>query len=593
MPRIFSPDFSRELLFTNMPVDPLDQNGGNDYYVVDVGTGVGKQVAAQGVTATQAFGATSDLGRVVFKGTAFDIYAIEDGSLELLSIDPNGTTWNAGLQPGVAGGAFKRGFGVGEGREPAPWVERGGDHAVSDDARRVYMTTLQAANAYLYVRDLEAVPVPRTIAVSASSRTGDPPGTLASAQFISASHDGSAAYFASTAQLTDAATPGGGIYRFDLASESVTQITPDAGDPTGLNLAGAIASDDQSHIYFTSTSALAGAAQPGDTNAYVWTSADGVRFIAKAGAGDRFSRVTPDGSYALMLTSTSVDGAPNNGFRAVYRYDDQTQQLVCVSCRPDGSPSNGGADIDGQSGGFPQGPNPHNRALTLDGRVVFTSSDRLLTTDQTSAQDVYIYENGTVSLLTAGKGDFSSYIGDVSDDGANIFIITRSALVGADRDIDEYDVYDVRVDGGFLEPSPSGDPCSGDDCQGPPLAAPKLLPSWVARTEIGDLPRPATAKALRVAELSASRRKRLARTGRTVVRVRVAGGGRLAIGGRGLKATRRQVRSKTGTTVAVVVRLSSAARRKLAQSGRVSVTLTVRLSGLSRVVRKTIDLRRP
>jgi Tol biopolymer transport system component len=517
--------------------------------------------------------------------------------MELLSLYPdNVTPVPQGRVQAAGGGQSSRGLGL-EGSPIGQFVERNGGHAVSDDTNRVYFYDQGAVN-FLYVRDLVSDPQ-RTIAVSASTRTGDV-GTVYGAGFISASHNGSQAYFVSDAQLTDAATPGGGIYRFDLASQSVTQITPDAGDPTGLNLGGAIASDDQSHIYFTSTSALAPGAQAGTGNVYVWTQkTDEVRFIGAVDSADRFQRVSPDGRFAVMQTTTSIDGAPNNGRTAVYRYDYVSDTMVCVSCRPDGSPSEGDAVIDGQSYGQAAGPLTRTRAMTLDGRVAFMSTDRLVQADQTSAQDVYLYDSGTVSLLTAGRGDSNSYVGDISDDGKNISVITRSALVAADRDADEYDVYDIRVNGGWLAPPPKSDPCRGDDCQGPAAPTPPLSePSSSRVTSPGNVPPAKAVKKFSVTKLTSAQRSTLARTGKVALTVRVTGGGTVSLRGRGRVAgstktvgsVREVVLKKAETTVKVTFRLSTSARRELSRRHRLSFTLQTRLSGLSKVASTTIKL---
>jgi hypothetical protein len=592
-PKVFSPDFTRELIITTLPVGPSDIDASGGYYRLDVGLGT-STLMNKGAGAAEMFGATANLDRVVFRATSptTNLYA-SDGinPPELLSVYPDGTPLGVG-QATMAGAAYQRGLGVGAERDAAPWVERGGNHAASDDTRRVYFyDSFANGTGFLYVHDHET-----TYEVSMSARAGDV-GTMHRASFISASHDGAVAYFESPDQLTDAATPGGGIYRFDLASKTLMQITPDAGDPTGLHLAGAISSDDQSHVYFTSTAALGGGSQTGDTNAYVWTSGDGVRFIAKVAGIDKFVRVTPDGRYALVLSSASVGGARNNGHVAVYRYDAVTRQTVCVSCRADGSPSNGSADIDLQSPGFPGSQLTHGRALTFDGRVVFTSTDRIVPEDRTSGQDVYLYDKGAVSLLTKGMGDTNSYVGDISDDGRNIFIYTRSALVGADRDAEEFDIYDVRVDGGFLEPPPAGDRCHVDDCQTSSAPAPDKYVSSSSRPGAGNAVQ-RVVKRLSLARVTSTQQAVLARTGRVVLGVRVAGGGRLSVRGRGRIAGRiktlgsgsASVLKEADSTVRVTFRLSAAARRELSRRHRLGVRLQARLSGLSKVGSVTVTL---
>jgi hypothetical protein len=605
-PRTFSPDFTKALVLSSLPGTLADTNNANDAYVIDVGTtrslwmSIGMDDFPQPI-----FAATPNLDRIMFsKGGSSPtpgMYASDGRSPpELLSRYEDGTP----LDPFLAfpaGGWYQRGLNVDSGRTADPWLERNGAHGTSDDLRRVYFydNFLNVGGGFLYLRDDAGLPSARTLAVSASQRTGDV-GAKYRAFFISAAHNGAVAYFQSDAQLTDAATAGGGIYRYEVATQKLTQITPDAG-PSGLALVGAISSDDQSHIYFTSTAALAGSAVAGDTNAYVWTAAGGVRFIAAVGGGVKFSRVTPDGRYALLLTGLSLGGAPTDGHNSVYRYDFVADRVVCVSCRPDGSLSQGDADIEAQSYGFPTGSLTHSRALTTDGDVVFTTSDRLVKGDQTNATDVYLYRNGTTSLLTQGRGDTNSFVGDISDDGKNIFVITRQALVASDRDAAEYDLYDVRVGGGFLEPPAPPEPCHNDDCRGTPTPQPSApSPSSMQSAGAGNLLPAKVVKKLSLSRLTAAQRSSLARTGKVSLSVRVTGGGKLSVRARGkISGSRKTLGSfsdtvlrKAATTVKATVTLSKAARRELSRRGRLSVTLEARLGGLSKAVTTTANLTR-
>jgi hypothetical protein len=598
----FSSDYSKALLMSTLSLVGPDVDVDDDYYVVDVGRGTSK-LMSQGILRFpfSPIGATANLDRVVFDVVSSPsedgIYASDGTTRQLLSVDENGTPF---ASPVAVGKASDRGLGVGVGGgSHRPFVERGGSHGASDDTQLVYFYGLTTSDldlgvsGPLYLNDHGA-----STPVSASQRTGDV-GTVHLAVFISASRNGSTLYFNSTAQLTDTATPGGGIYRFDVPSRTLTLLTPDAGEPTGLHMLGGMASDDQSHIYFTSTSDLAPGATVGSNNAYVWTEAGGVRFIATLGGGDLIHRVTPDGRFALVLSSTSIGGAPTDGRQALYRYDDATRQLTCVSCRPDGSPSQGSADLDSQGYGIPNAPNYHNRAITKDGSVVFTSTDRLVPDDQTDSQDVYIYRDGGVSLLTSGAGDSPSFIGDVSDDAKNVVVVTRSALVAADQDAEEFDVYDVRVDGGFLTPPPLRDPCRGDDCQGP--AAPQVRPAEPGSSRVtspGNVPMAKVVKKVGMSRLTASQRSTLARTGKVTLSVRVTGGGTVSIRGRGRVGGKTTtvgrgsggVLKRATTTAKVTFRLTTAAQRELSRKHRLSLTLQTRLSGVSKAVTSIVNL---
>jgi hypothetical protein len=137
------------------------------------------------------------------------------------------------------------------------------------------------------------------------------------------------------------------------------------------------------------------------------------------------------------------------------------------------------------------------RNIADDGTVFFASTDRIVTADQTSATDIYEYRQGVVSLLTAGRGDSDSYIADNSDDGRNVFFLSRSALLPQDRDASELDLYDARVGGGLPPASEDLAPaCRGDDCQDPPNAAPVFQDAASASfSGLGDLTAP-VAKAL-------------------------------------------------------------------------------------------------
>ena len=208
-------------------------------------------------------------------------------------------------------------------------------------------------------------------------------------------------------------------------------------------------------------------------NIYVWSAAEGTRFVAVA-AWPGLSRVSRNGRYAVIETASTIGGATNAGHMAIYEYDDLAGQVACVSCRPDGSPSTGNAAIRSTPAfGYTEYMAP--RSIADGGQVYFSSTDRIVSADHTTAADVYEYEFGAVSLLTAGRGDNDSYLADSSDDGSDVFVLSRSPFVPEDRDLEELDLYDLRVGGGFLYvETPVAEPCVGDECQGQPVAAPAV-----------------------------------------------------------------------------------------------------------------------
>jgi hypothetical protein len=606
-PLMFTADFSQQLNFSNVQHDPDDVDPGTDIYRVDVGRGTATWMS-RGMTLPDGeggiplvVGANPDITRVVFvmQNQALTpgappqaVYASDGTNMELLSILPDGTP-SAAAWP--AGFGFERG--LSDPRTDGSFVAHGGRHPLSENARRVFFYDGPGAGGPLYLRDGST-----TLPVSVSQRAGDV-GTMHSGVFIAATPDADVAYFASADQLTDAATPGGGIYRFDRGSQTLTQLTPDAGDPAGLQLDGAIASKDLSATYFTSPALLTPDAQPGASNAYVLRGTT-VRFVAALNPGDRVARVSADGRFALLMGTAQVAGSSNNGHRAIFEYDDTTEQVACVSCRPDGSPSTGDANLDEQSFGFPSPVFTTPRNLTADGGVVFATKDELVAGDQTPAADVYLYDKGRLSLLSSGQGDDDSFVADNSDDGRDIFFMSRSPLVGQDNDPAELDLYDARVDGGFLVTPASPGTCRGDDCQGPAPGQPATVTPGSARMSGAGNVAPSTpagpAKRVSVTRLSVAQRSRLARTGKVVVEVAVTGGGTVTVRARGrvagqtttLASTSRTIRATAKTTVHVTLALSKAARRELARRHRLGMTFEVRLSGLSRVARTTATLTR-
>ncbi len=96
-----------------------------------------------------------------------------------------------------------------------------------------------------------------------------------------------------------------------------------------------------------------------------------------------------------------------------------------------------------------------------------------------ACQDVYEWEaNGTGSchsegedggclyLLSTGKSSYPSFLSDASATGDDVFLFTRSQLVGQDRD-QLLDLYDARVGGGLPAQNP-GTPapqCEAEGCK--------------------------------------------------------------------------------------------------------------------------------
>jgi hypothetical protein len=269
------------------------------------------------------------------------------------------------------------------------------------------------------------------------------------------------------------------MYRYEVPTDNLEQISPDT-ENAGFGLEGGyFPSEDGSHIYFGSPRRFTPDAQRNANNLYVWTdddsgdikspegpSAGSVKLVASVTEGGWVQRISPDGRYALIQSRTSIDGAANNSKNAIYLYDDETGEIACASCRPNGTPSARDSNI----GDGPESLSPPDfmtpRNLTLDGRVFFNSSDRLLAADQTFSQDVYGYDDGRVTLYTSGQGDENqSYLADVSDDGKHVLFLTRTAFLPQDRDPNELDLYDANAFGGLPSLKPTPPICEGEACR--------------------------------------------------------------------------------------------------------------------------------
>ena len=184
---------------------------------------------------------------------------------------------------------------------------------------------------------------------------------------------------------------------------------------------------------------------------------------------DRHSRLSVDGKHLLFMASDGkgllslhggVDydhGNCDASFlhcRELYLYNAETDDLRCVSCRPDGLAASKHATVNvAESKGFAASTSYLNHPLSEDGRYVFFSTaEALVEADSNGISDAYQYDavTGENHLLSSGQSVYPSYFMDASTDGRDAFIATRERPIGWDTD-KAYDVYDVRIE----EDSPS------------------------------------------------------------------------------------------------------------------------------------------
>ncbi len=360
---------------------------------------------------------------------------------------------------------------------------------VSDDGSRVFYSMRPAGSAQLYVR----IDGTTTKQASASQRTEPDPNGVKDASFQRAAADGSAVFFTTSGKLTDDATTGpndegSDLYRFDVDSGALTDITVDGTDAAGAEVQGVLGgAEDGSSLYFVAKGVLAAGATAGQNNLYRWDQNGGpagsIEFIASGlnavnwtntfGVfnGRQPSRVTADGRYLLFESTVSYTGYPNEGKYEAFLYDASDGSLVCASCNPAGTPATADALAVG-TGDF----SLRARTLSEDGQqVFFHTTEQLVPGDNNAVDDTYEYDAASdqINLISSGTSEIPAPFTDASADGSDVFFTTRQQLVGIDVD-DNVDLYDAKAGGGIAAQNPpaAAPPCVGSECRGPLATAP-------------------------------------------------------------------------------------------------------------------------
>lgn len=509
-------------------------------------------------------GASSDFSRVFFEANDSLVEGAPGGGVENLYEEHDGRVALTGVLPD--GAIPAQGATAGGGLEVVNERTRQLHRAVSlDGSRSLFQAQAdggapapqQAGMTELYDR----IDGSSTVEVSAPA-VGAQPGACETregvcaprpAQFRAASADGSLVYFTSRAALTkdsytgpeessegeeEGADSGGDLYRYDLATSTLTDLTVDASnpaDPIGADVLGVLGSSaDGSYVYFVATGQLAGGALSGQPNLYVWhgtaPGAGSVRFIATLAApeeeevenieamragtafpyhsdiADWTSRpteaqayVTPDGRHMAFMSVKPLTGYDNEDQATgevdheVFEYSAESGALVCVSCDVSGARPLGSAFVGAKLGERASTPFYRPRSLSDDGsRVFFSSPDPLVPGLAGGTVKVFEYEDGAAQLLSGAGGGSDDVLLDASASGNDVFIATRARLTAGDTD-ELVDVYDARVEGGLPTPSAPAS-CQASACQ-EPFARPSSFPAPASASFVGPgnlTPRPPT-----------------------------------------------------------------------------------------------------
>ncbi|MFL5818094.1 MAG: hypothetical protein ACJ76L_10900 [Conexibacter sp.] len=523
------------------------------------------------------------------------VYEWADGTLRIAGVLPDGSIPDAGAD--VLPQFYRR--------------------AVSPDGSRVLFVSPPTGDVQLYMR----VDGARTVWIS-EPENGDFTGTPTEVLLQAVSGDGRHVLFTTSSRLLrEDDNDGSDLYLYtdsdDPRSDSnLTLISRPGASSGGINGSedsGAVVgtSDDASRIYFDDVNG----------NLYLWDHGDLRHLSGELQRGyDRrtgtllsavdsapgAARVSPDGRHLAFLTNSTsgndqvhaLTGQVTNGHLAMYAYDAGQGAFTCCSC-PSAGPATSDAVIvpaatRATASTFLTGARP--RYLSADGHVFFSTADALVPDDTNGVTDTYECDarTGSVALLSTGRSADGAWFVDASTSGDDVFFVTRTRLVGADRDA-LVDLYDARVGGGFPEPALAPRACVGEECQGDASGSPNDLGID-------------TESFLGSGGALAARRAHLKLIGARVfagmsarVAIRVSSAGTLSWRGVGIRAGARRV-GKAGR-YRVRIALTRRARAQLQQTGmqRLKVTLrftstrhsrsaeTVRLTFKTNRIRKAVS----
>jgi hypothetical protein len=231
------------------------------------------------------------------------------------------------------------------------------------------------------------------------------------------------------------------------------------------------ATPDGSHAYFIAKGDLAAGATPGHPSLYAWHDGQ-IDFVAKAdgivGQGLPYY-ITPNGRHAVFTSTDSLTGYDNRDPVTRAPHPEVFEAtlgsgVVCASCRADGSRPIGDSTLP---------PVSEARLMSDDGgRVFFQSTDALVPQAANRVQQIFQFSDGRVSPISRPDNSFAATFLDASVSGDDVFFETFDAGLVPGPNAGDAAVFDARVGGGF--PVVSDVRCSGVACHASPTPAPNL-----------------------------------------------------------------------------------------------------------------------
>jgi hypothetical protein len=227
------------------------------------------------------------------------------------------------------------------------------------------------------------------------------------------------------------------FYARDLSTETTELVSIEGDCPVNLPLGqscnasfGGISADG-THVFFETNERLSGEDTDSAQDVYAWSGGNSATLISNGSIGgngsgiSRYKGSSSDGKAVYFLTDEKLVAADTDGAQDVYRNREGATSLVSAGEEGRGNgPSLASFDW-----------------VSVEGsteRVVFSTSESLVTEDTDSSQDVYENVEGATTLVSTGPGgsgeNVNAGFAGASADGSRIFFATSQRLVAGDTD---------------------------------------------------------------------------------------------------------------------------------------------------------------
>jgi hypothetical protein len=316
-------------------------------------------------------------------------------------------------------------------------------------------------------------------------------------------------------QLSAGETTGGHVVGSGAETQGVVDTAADGsrayfvakGALTGTNVRGLAPVAGKNNLYVYQRDALhpagrlafVGELLATETEAWAPTSANASKRVFHALPSRETTseghRIAGNGRFLVFTAAAKLLAEDTDSQPDLYRYDDNSGQLLCLSCAGEAGAGKGNeafpVQIFPQSGGSPADYSEITPVASEDvSRVVFDTQERLLPAVDTNvafdayewseAKGLFLISGATGEVGIAQDRNRGTYAPAISADGRNVFFATEVPLLGSDRDF-VTDLYDARTEGGIAELA-AVPPCEGESaCRVPYSHPPAEAPPGTSR----------------------------------------------------------------------------------------------------------------